>query len=197
MGLATRPRSAPRARPAPLRQAVSSLAAALLLLSASTLLAADESVGAAAKPAQADAAASAAEPPPEMDPLSLNGACYVCHMTFVKEEMAKVHLADGISCAKCHGLSDKHANDENIGATKPDIVFSRDKVDKSCEECHDTHDAPATKVLARFSERKLSLQKPVICTDCHGTHKIDRSAEALQIPAPAAAPAQNPPAAGK
>jgi predicted CXXCH cytochrome family protein len=171
--------------------------AAALLLCAAALPAADDPVAAAAKPAAPTAAESAAEPPPEMDPLSLNGACYVCHMTFVKEEMAKVHLAEGISCAKCHGLSAKHANDENIGATKPDIVLSRDKVDRSCEECHDTHDAPATKVLARFVQRKLSLQKPVICTDCHGTHKIDRSAESVQLVAPGLAPAASPPAAEK
>ena len=107
-------------------------------------------------------------------------------MTFVKEDLAKVHLAE-ITCAECHGLSDKHANDENIGATKPDIVYQRDKVD-GCEKCHEKHDAPATQVLARFLERKLPLQTTAICTDCHGTHKIDRSAEALQLPAPAAAP---------
>jgi len=198
MGLLTHPCRAAAAGVARLRFAVSSSATALLLFAAAAVLwAADDPVGAAAKPTPPDAAAPAAEPPPEMDPLSLNGACYVCHVTFVKEELAKVHLAEGISCAKCHGLSDKHANDENIGATKPDIVFSRDKVDKSCEECHDTHDAPATKVLARFAERKLSLQAPVICTDCHGTHKIDRSAETQQLPVPAAAPAPSPPAAGK
>ncbi len=132
-----------------------------------------------------------------MDPLSLNGACYVCHIPFVKEELAKVHLAEGVSCAKCHGLSDKHANDENIGATKPDIVYSRDKVDKSCEECHDTHDAPAKEVLARFAERKLSPKTQAICTDCHGTHKIDRSAETQQLATPAAAPAPSPSGAGK
>ena len=171
------------------------MSAAAVLLWAAAVLAADDPVP-ATPPSPADASAPA-EGPPEMDPLSLNGACYVCHVTFVKEELAKVHLAEGISCAKCHGLSDKHANDENIGATKPDIVFARDKVDQACEECHDTHDAPATKVLARFSQRKLSLQKPVICTDCHGTHMIDLSAETQQLAAPAVAPAQDPAAAGK
>jgi hypothetical protein len=125
-----------------------------------------------------------------MDPLGMNGACYVCHIPFVKEELAKVHLAEGISCAQCHGLSDKHANDENIGATKPDITFRRDQVDAGCEKCHTTHDAPATQVLARFGERKLSLQTSVICTDCHGHHKIDRSAEAVQLLPPNDGPQQ-------
>jgi len=166
----------------------------LLLLAAVVIPAADDP---AAEPVPPAAAAPADEPAPEMDPLSLNGACYVCHIPFVKEDLAKVHLAEGISCAKCHGLSDKHANDENVGATKPDILYSRDKVDKSCEECHDTHDAPAKQVLARFAERKLNLKTQTICTDCHGTHKIDRSAETQQLALPAAAPGPSPLDAGK
>jgi len=162
------------------------------MLAAAVLLAADEPAGVSppAPPAETTPAetAPAEEPPPEMDPLGMNGACYVCHIPFVKEELAKVHLAEGISCAQCHGLSDKHANDENIGATKPDITFRRDQIDAGCEKCHTTHDAPASKVLARFAERKLSLQTPAVCTDCHGTHKIDRSAEAAQVLPTASAP---------
>ncbi len=157
--------------------------ALLLWLSAAVLYSADDPAGTSAAGPH-DAAPPSDGPPPEMDPLSLNGACYVCHIPFVKEELAKVHLAEGISCAKCHGLSDKHANDENIGATKPDVVFPRDRVDKGCEECHTSHDAPARQVLMRFAQRKLNPQKVAICTDCHGTHKIDRSAEALQLAAP-------------
>jgi predicted CXXCH cytochrome family protein len=172
------------------------LAAALLLCSAH-VFAADDPAGTSATSKPPDAAAPSDAPPPETDPLGMNGACYVCHIPFVKEELAKVHLAEGISCAKCHGLSDKHANDENIGATKPDITFPREQVDAGCEKCHETHDAPATKVLARFVQRKLSLQTAAICTDCHGAHKIDRSAEALQLLAPLAVPAPSPPAPGK
>jgi hypothetical protein len=120
-------------------------------------------------------------PPPaaaaEEDPLGPNGACYVCHMTFVKEELAKTHLAHQVGCVKCHGLSAKHANDENIGETKPDITYPRDKIDASCRECHSEHNVEARKVVARFLERKLSPKTAAVCTDCHGTHKIERSAE--------------------
>ena len=107
-------------------------AAVLLFLAAAVLLAADNPAGVSTQDAPAETTPSA-EPPPEMDPLGMNGACYVCHIPFVKEELAKVHLAEGISCAQCHGLSDKHANDENVGATKPDITFRRDQVDAGCE----------------------------------------------------------------
>ena len=117
------------------------------------------------------------EEPPMIDPLSVNAACYVCHMTFVGEELSTVHLKEKTMCIDCHGLSAPHANDENIGATPPDIVFKRGDVDASCEKCHEDHDAPATKVVARFLERKLAGPRP-ICTDCHGMHKIEQPEEA-------------------
>ena len=121
-------------------------------------------------------AAEAAPPGDAIDALGANLACYVCHTTFIKEEMVQVHLKENIGCIKCHGLSDKHANDENIGATKPDVTFKRPKVDASCAQCHEGHDAPAKAVIARFLERHLPADRTPICTDCHGTHKIDRSA---------------------
>jgi hypothetical protein len=114
------------------------------------------------------------EPAEETDPLGANAACYVCHVTFVKEELAKVHLAAKVACVKCHGLSDKHANDENIGATKPDITFKRAQIDASCIKCHEAHDAPARKVVARFEERHLPASPAPVCTECHGMHKIEK-----------------------
>lgn len=129
----------------------------------------------AAKPAPA--AAEAKDEPEPIDPTGPNAACYVCHMTFVGEHLAKRHLAEKIGCIKCHGPSEKHANDENIGATPPDIRYPRAKVDAACAECHDSHDVAARKVMARFGERKLPADQPPICTDCHGAHRIDRAAE--------------------
>jgi hypothetical protein len=111
------------------------------------------------------------------DAMGANAACYVCHMTFVKEELAKVHLKAKVGCIQCHGLSAKHANDENVGATKPDITFKREQVDASCGKCHEGHNVAAKKVIARFVERHLPANAAPICTDCHGQHKIARAAE--------------------
>jgi len=108
-----------------------------------------------------------------IDPLGPNAACYVCHIPFVREELARVHLAEKVTCIECHGLSAAHANDEDVGATKPDIVYPRAKIDASCRKCHETHDAPAAAVIARFIERDITDTAPV-CTDCHGTHRIQR-----------------------
>jgi hypothetical protein len=113
---------------------------------------------------------------PEIDPLSANAACYICHMTFIGEGFSKVHLKEKITCIECHGVSGPHANDENIGATPPDITFERSEVDASCAECHEEHDVPPRKIIARWIERGLPDSSP-ICTDCHGTHKIEQAEE--------------------
>jgi Cytochrome c554 and c-prime len=120
----------------------------------------------------------AAPPDPGVDPteaLGQNAACLVCHLTFVKEDLARTHQLKGVACVRCHGPSIKHANDENIGATKPDLTFTRDRIDPACVLCHKHHNAPARAVVARFLERRLPPQPAPSCTDCHGTHRIEKA----------------------
>ena len=113
-----------------------------------------------------------------IDPMGPNAACYVCHTTFVYEELSNVHLPEKVTCVRCHGLSAAHANDEKIGATLPDITFKRDKINAACStsECHERHDVPAKDIIARWLERKRP-ESPAVCTDCHGMHKIERPEE--------------------
>jgi len=111
------------------------------------------------------------------DPMGPNAACYVCHMTFVKEELSQVHKAERVTCIDCHGLSAPHANDEDVGATKPDVTYTRAQVNPACRKCHETHDAPPEKVVARWHDvvkTGFAGRPPATpaCTDCHGTHKI-------------------------
>jgi cytochrome c553 len=152
-----------------MRLAVGLFALALLLTTMPALLRMAHGADSPSKSPPAEA-----KPAEETDPLGANAACYVCHISFVKEELSKVHLAAKVACVKCHGLSDKHANDENIGATKPDIMYKRDQIDASCVKCHERHDVPPGKVIARFEERKLGISTKPVCSDCHGTHKIER-----------------------
>ena len=107
------------------------------------------------------------------NPMGPNAGCYVCHMTYVKEPMSRLHLKHKVFCIDCHGVSAPHANDEDIGATKPDIYFKRHQVNASCRKCHEEHDAAPEKVIERYIERKLTTKSPV-CTDCHGSHRIKR-----------------------
>jgi hypothetical protein len=123
----------------------------------------------------------------ETNPLGPNAACYVCHMTFVREELSRSHLQAEVPCIDCHGLSAAHANDEDIGATLPDVIFKRHEIDASCEECHEEHDVPAREVIARWLERKRPGPSPV-CTDCHGTHKIERPEASENADAPPTPP---------
>jgi len=129
-------------------------------------------------PGRPHARASVQDPPGDdrdaIDVLGANAACLVCHLTFVKEELALTHRREGVACTKCHGQSVGHANDEHVGATKPDLLYPRDKVDESCARCHNAHDVPARDVIQRFLDRKLPSKPAAICTDCHGTHRIAR-----------------------
>ena len=126
-----------------------------------------------------------------LDPMGPNAACYVCHMTFVFEEIARTHLKEEVTCIKCHGLSAAHANDENIGATKPDITYKREEVDAACQKCHEKHDVSAQEVVARYIERELKDPKPV-CTDCHGMHRIEHADEEEEKEAPSDSVARKP-----
>jgi len=114
------------------------------------------------------------------NPLGPNAGCYVCHMTFVLEELTRTHLDQQIGCVQCHGVSAGHANDEDIGATPPDIVVKHDEVNGFCRDCHPAHDVPAEEVVARWLQRnkQQAASQPVrqsaICTDCHGNHRLDQ-----------------------
>jgi hypothetical protein len=104
-----------------------------------------------------------------------NTACYVCHGYYDEEEMVIVHGKAEVSCIDCHGKSYEHRNDED-NITPPDKMYAPDGVDKMCSTCHEEHDAPAVKVLARWQERCAEKTDPkkVICTDCHGDHRMKR-----------------------
>ena len=114
------------------------------------------------------------------DPMGPNAACYVCHMSFVREELSRSHQAAKVGCIRCHGLSAPHANDEDVGATKPDVTVSRTQVNPLCRTCHATHDATPEAVVARWQHAlttRFANQPPPApaCTDCHGSHKIAKS----------------------
>jgi hypothetical protein len=104
-----------------------------------------------------------------------NFACYVCHGDYESEEMVVVHGKEGTGCIDCHGLSFDHRDDE-AHLTPPGKMYARDDVDKMCDDCHDTHDASARKVIERWQERcpERTDPKGLVCTDCHYQHRLDR-----------------------
>jgi hypothetical protein len=102
-----------------------------------------------------------------------NAACFVCHDNFQDEELVTQHAIGDTGCVDCHGKSYDHRNDEN-NITPPDVMFPRDKIEASCVECHDTHDAPALDVIARLDEHmpRVTDRRDITCTDCHGHHRL-------------------------
>ena len=114
----------------------------------------------------------------EVGSLGPNAGCYVCHTTFLREPLSRTHLKAKVGCVRCHGVSADHANDEDIGATKPDIRFRRVQVNGHCRTCHARHDVAPEAVVARWRGRRASqpTSRPavggIVCTDCHGQHRI-------------------------
>jgi len=102
-----------------------------------------------------------------------NSPCYVCHANYDSEELVLAHAKQNIGCVKCHGDSYAHRNDED-NITPPDILYAEEMIGKACRECHETHDAPAVEVIARWQERCPAKEDPktIVCTDCHGKHRL-------------------------
>jgi len=107
-----------------------------------------------------------------------NSVCDVCHAGLIEEEISRVHLAEGISCADCHGASTEHMDDEML-MTKPDFLFGRKEIDSMCTECHSKdHKQPAVveafcrERLGEIRENGRAITESSVCTDCHGTHNM-------------------------
>jgi hypothetical protein len=105
--------------------------------------------------------------------LADNSACYVCHGNYDGEPLVLSHAKEDVGCVDCHGESHDHRNDED-NITPPDTMYAPDGIDKACGKCHDMHDAPADKVIARWQERCPAKTDPkqIVCTDCHGEHRL-------------------------
>ena len=106
-------------------------------------------------------------------PVADNKACFVCHANYEEEPLAKVHAEANIGCMKCHGESLDHRDDED-NITPPETMYPADKIDSSCEKCHEEHDVSATKVIERWQKKCPQKTDPtkIVCTDCHGQHRL-------------------------
>ena len=107
------------------------------------------------------------------EPVAENDRCFVCHMNYHDEKIAVTHAWADIGCADCHGDSDEHIADESWASggngTPPDTMFTRNKVNPFCMDCHskDTLDEDQHKAVFVKSKKKRK-----VCTDCHGDHRL-------------------------
>ncbi len=138
-------------------------------------------------------------PPPGLEKKKIAGPkliCTDCHGNYLEETLAVTHSRSNIFCITCHGESYAHASDEG-NVTPPDIMYAREDILPKCWQCHVTHNARAADVLTRYQERGLQARniKDLVCTDCHGEHRIlirknvwDKHTGALISSQPAPAP---------
>jgi len=108
-----------------------------------------------------------------------NSVCVVCHLDLAAEELVAKHIPAGVGCATCHGESPRHVDDE-MGTTRPDLLYGRAQVDAFCLPCHPQHKDPAkvTAFRAEWRDRVRPNGRRILdsspCTDCHGAHVLLR-----------------------
>jgi hypothetical protein len=130
------------------------------------------------EPGRAENPLPAASPHPQLltkqeRVLAENGPCFVCHVNYQAEPLAKQHAGADVGCVSCHGPSYAHRNDEN-NTTPPDVMYPRNGIDPACRKCHASHDVPAGKIVTLWLQRfadKTDAQS-IVCTDCHGDHRL-------------------------
>jgi hypothetical protein len=124
-----------------------------------------------------------------------NSKCYVCHPDMKTEEISTSHVAMGVSCDVCHGSSTEHMHDEML-MTEPDLLYGRSEVRKMCSDpsCHkpgegrevygwqdhkdpDAVEAFFEKWTGRIRPNGRAVNHNSVCTDCHGTHNINKALE--------------------
>ena len=103
------------------------------------------------------------------DAARVNKLCLECHIDFEDEELTLAHQRAGVSCARCHGPSRAHMEDE-VRATKPDAIFRGAAMEIFCLTCHGpalyrARPEHAANVVLEPKRRKS-------CTQCHGEHKL-------------------------
>jgi len=98
-----------------------------------------------------------------------NSFCFVCHLNYKKDELARRHAKGGIGCTYCHGESDEHSSDED-GLTAPELMFAPREINPSCMRCHKRE--KIAKEEAHESVLAEAAGKKKLCTDCHGKHRL-------------------------
>ncbi|GEM_PF-656154 len=124
-----------------------------------------------------------------------NAKCYVCHSGLKTEDITTSHVEMGITCDECHGTSTEHMHDEML-MTEPDLLYGRAEVQKMCSDpsCHkpgegrlvySRQDHKDLQKVEEFFEKWKGRNRPngrvvsaeSVCTDCHGTHNLNKDVE--------------------
>lgn len=112
--------------------------------------------------------------PELMDSGADNSRCHVCHVDYVREDLAVVHARAGMGCTECHGDCDAHVADESWAwggrGTPPEVMFLPERVNSFCMDCH-----RGDELSFRQHEQVLRESEGARrCTDCHGEHRLTK-----------------------
>ena len=115
--------------------------------------------------------------------LKANKLCYECHIDFEEEELSISHQKNGVACARCHGRSQPHMDDE-VRATPPDAIFRGKAMEVFCLTCHNpiAHAEVRTHKIEAAAAKKAA-RPPRTCTACHGEHELVDTEAAKKAPA--------------
>ncbi|MCL5270060.1 MAG: cytochrome c3 family protein [bacterium] len=99
--------------------------------------------------------------------------CHDCHANYLEEPFAVAHDKAGVTCLSCHGESMAHSGDEN-NITPPEVMYAREAIAPKCRQCHPDHNAAAIDVIVLWQRRGLQKldARQLVCTDCHGEHRL-------------------------
>ena len=99
--------------------------------------------------------------------------CAPCHNEQIADVGAHKHGAKSVTCAVCHGASEKHRN--ATGAAPPDRVAAPDEVPALCGTCHvEQKSAYLTSKHARLVMERAKVRS-ANCVTCHGVHAMQRA----------------------
>ena len=99
-----------------------------------------------------------------------NYYCLVCHVNYEDEKLVKTHHPVGLGCETCHGMSDKHSEDED-NVTPPDVMFKKAGISLFCTTCHDKQELTEEEEHKELFASETEQKKP--CTECHGSkHRL-------------------------
>ena len=100
-----------------------------------------------------------------------NSFCYVCHVNYEEEELAQIHMPVGVGCETCHGISDKHSEDED-NVTPPEVMFPRKRIVAFCTECHTKEDLKGQDEHDELFAAGIKAKDT--CADCHAEkHRLE------------------------
>jgi hypothetical protein len=92
-------------------------------------------------------------------------------LNYEEEELTQTHTPVGVGCETCHGISDKHSEDED-SVIPPDVMFPKTQIVRFCCECHAKEELLGQEEHDELFAQGKKAEKT--CADCHAEkHRLE------------------------